>query len=390
MTERHETRWNGEPCQARRVTAIVTDDERFPMYWARHLVGTRRKAVEVEYSGETFYLDDEDGSGWNKVTHGGSPHWAHSSLTIGPDSIQDRTATPEPGQQPSIDQYARLQDQLANACELVLNMHQAAVGDTGGGEHSVVQDITDLRTRAERAEAAVERVRALADRWAKAGPPLGTSVSRWVDARLIELNAALDEHEPTDTCRLVEVDGEAIRVRGSGKFTDQAQEFAAEIVRAAKRKHEAEHGTSADRLTVDTITGNQLDALYAERDRLTRLAEDRAERIDTANDCRKQLRARVAQQEAETMRQHERAGQAEAALVRVHHVAALIHAGAPWTANHHETAARIRAAIRPPADEPRAEQAAPVDACAQHPAAPVIGGICGGCAQYPSDTTKEH
>jgi hypothetical protein len=85
-----ETQWNGEPCQARRVTAIVADNGVFPMYWARHLVGTRRKVVEVEYGGETFYLDDEDGSGWNKVTHGGSPHWGHSNLTIEPDSIQPR------------------------------------------------------------------------------------------------------------------------------------------------------------------------------------------------------------------------------------------------------------------------------------------------------------
>ncbi|MFJ2719414.1 hypothetical protein [Streptomyces sp. NPDC087437] len=85
-----DTQWNGEPCGARRITAIVADDGRFPMYWARHLVGTRRNIVEVVYGGETFYLDDEDGSGWNKVTHGGSPHWTHSSITIVPDSIQPR------------------------------------------------------------------------------------------------------------------------------------------------------------------------------------------------------------------------------------------------------------------------------------------------------------
>ncbi|MFF9123194.1 hypothetical protein ACF09J_07830 [Streptomyces sp. NPDC014889] len=30
------------------------------------------------------------------------------------------------------------------------------------------------------------------------------------------------------------------------------------------------------------------------------------------------------------------------------------------------------------------------EACAQHPNAPVIGGMCGGCTQYPSDMTKEH
>ena len=45
---------------------------------------------------------------------------------------------------------------------------------------------------------------------------------------------------------------------------------------------------------------------------------------------------------------YERAEQAEAALTRVQHVAALIHAGAPWTANRTDTAARIRAAIAGP------------------------------------------
>src|SRR5690606_39803965 len=45
---------------------------------------------------------------------------------------------------------------------------------------------------------------------------------------------------------------------------------------------------------------------------------------------------------------YERAEQAEAALTRVQHVAALIHAAAPWTANRTDTAARIRAAIAGP------------------------------------------
>jgi hypothetical protein len=44
-----------------------------------------------------------------------------------------------------------------------------------------------------RAQAAIEAVHVLAVRWAKAGPPLGTSIARWVDARLIELNTALDK-----------------------------------------------------------------------------------------------------------------------------------------------------------------------------------------------------
>lgn len=84
------TEWNGEPCEARRLTAIVADNTAFPGYWARHLVGTRRDVVEVVYGGETFYLDDEAGEGWNKVTHGGSPRWGHSNISIDPDSIQAR------------------------------------------------------------------------------------------------------------------------------------------------------------------------------------------------------------------------------------------------------------------------------------------------------------
>lgn len=50
--------------------------------------------------------------------------------------------------------------------------------------------------RATDAEAAVQRVAALHERWVKAGPPpLGTSISRWWDRRLAELHNAL--HNPT-------------------------------------------------------------------------------------------------------------------------------------------------------------------------------------------------
>lgn len=41
---------------------------------------------------------------------------------------------------------------------------------------------------------ALARVQALADRWVKAGPPpLGTSINRWWDKRLVELNAVLSD-----------------------------------------------------------------------------------------------------------------------------------------------------------------------------------------------------
>ncbi|MEU9661891.1 hypothetical protein [Streptomyces chartreusis] len=91
-----DTRWNGEPCQARRITAIVADNTAFPMYWARHLVGTRRNIVEVTYGDQTFYLDDEADEGWNKVTHGGSPHWTHNNITIDLESIRLREAADGP------------------------------------------------------------------------------------------------------------------------------------------------------------------------------------------------------------------------------------------------------------------------------------------------------
>ena len=91
-----DTQWNGEPCAARQITAIVADNTAFPLYWAREFVGMRRKVVEVAYGGETFYLDDEDGSAWNKVTHGGSPWFPHSNLSVDPASIEPRAvAMPE-------------------------------------------------------------------------------------------------------------------------------------------------------------------------------------------------------------------------------------------------------------------------------------------------------
>lgn len=76
------TRWNGEPCAARKVRVMVADSDFFPAYWARQYVDTVREAVEVTYNGQTFYLDNEDGSGWHKVTHGGGPGWPHRDLEI--------------------------------------------------------------------------------------------------------------------------------------------------------------------------------------------------------------------------------------------------------------------------------------------------------------------
>lgn len=106
------TYWNGERCRARKVRVVVADAPEFPRYWARGLVGEERDAVEVDYRGDVFYLDDEEFTGaepyefggarveavpgsagwaWQKVTAGrGSPMYGHRSLTVVPGSVEER------------------------------------------------------------------------------------------------------------------------------------------------------------------------------------------------------------------------------------------------------------------------------------------------------------
>ncbi len=95
MTEIEKTYWNGEPCHARKVTLVVADAPSFPIYWARDHVGTTRRATEVTYGGQVFYLDDEDAGGsgdepgWRKVTLGrGSPRYMHRNLYPEPGTVQ--------------------------------------------------------------------------------------------------------------------------------------------------------------------------------------------------------------------------------------------------------------------------------------------------------------
>lgn len=80
MTE--PTFWNGEPCAARKTRVIVGKAPR-DTWWCAKLAGQERAAVEVKYQGQTIYLDNEDGSGWVKVTIGrGSPSYYHASIPV--------------------------------------------------------------------------------------------------------------------------------------------------------------------------------------------------------------------------------------------------------------------------------------------------------------------
>lgn len=82
MEKNQQTFWNGEPTPARKVRVIVGPSPK-PTWWCAELAGQERAAVEVSYFGDRFYLDDEDGSGWAKVTQGrGSPQYGHSSLPV--------------------------------------------------------------------------------------------------------------------------------------------------------------------------------------------------------------------------------------------------------------------------------------------------------------------
>jgi hypothetical protein len=74
------TWWNGEPAEAVRCKLTVG---RAPVdtWWCADLEGQERDAVIVSYGDEVFFLDNEDGSGWAKVTDGrGSPLRLHRSL----------------------------------------------------------------------------------------------------------------------------------------------------------------------------------------------------------------------------------------------------------------------------------------------------------------------
>lgn len=111
----------------------------------------------------------------------------------------------------------------------------------------------------------------------------------------------------------------------------------------------------SDRHTADTITDDALDQLYAQLDELHQeIAAAGTALADMARKRNEQMdRADRAEADRKTLGQtalgyQQRAWDAEAAIRRVQHVAALIHAGAPWTANRHNTAARIRAAIAGP------------------------------------------
>lgn len=73
------TYWNLQRMPCERVRVIVGEAE--AGWWCAKFKGTERAAVKVTVDGRTFYIDDESGKGWLKVTVGrGSPNVGHLSL----------------------------------------------------------------------------------------------------------------------------------------------------------------------------------------------------------------------------------------------------------------------------------------------------------------------
>jgi hypothetical protein len=76
-----KTYWNGQLSACRRLRAIVGQSP--SGWWCAKLAGQERDVVEVTYYDAVFYIDNQNGSGWEKVTEGrGQPIHPHRALPI--------------------------------------------------------------------------------------------------------------------------------------------------------------------------------------------------------------------------------------------------------------------------------------------------------------------
>jgi hypothetical protein len=93
--------------------------------------------------------------------------------------------------------------------------------------------IRQLPARAETERDSVKRV----------GPALPISAERYADEQAVAALASeqQDATSTEDACRVVEIDGESIRVHGSGEMSDESRAALAEVIGAARAKYVAEH-----------------------------------------------------------------------------------------------------------------------------------------------------
>lgn len=82
QSKRSVPSWNHIPVPVYRGSAVVVPAPKWPLYWAKELVGQRVRVVQVRQNGRVMYLFDGDGTGWYKLTHGGGPELEHKVVEI--------------------------------------------------------------------------------------------------------------------------------------------------------------------------------------------------------------------------------------------------------------------------------------------------------------------
>jgi hypothetical protein len=214
---------------------------------------------------------------------------------------------------------------------------------------------------------------------------IGTRLRRLADAHTTPVYEYADDAPTTAddaTCRPVTVDGETIRVLGIGDFTDQEQEFVADLVRAAKRKYAAEQRPElSDAVTAETkrLMERRTTTL---RERAERAEEQRDQLAAAVDRVRKQLdETRTALRRAEGDRDaaEERRDLLAATLHDV--LSSFVHKGHPgepclqsgWIAE--KTVARWRTVLYPPAVKEQ-DGDAPVQCWHTEPGTPCDRDVC--------------
>jgi hypothetical protein len=78
--------WNGEEAVCIKGSVVIGKSEK-NTWWSANLIGQRRECIKVIYRGESFYIDDADGSGSRKVFEGkGGPEMPHKSIPVDDES----------------------------------------------------------------------------------------------------------------------------------------------------------------------------------------------------------------------------------------------------------------------------------------------------------------
>jgi hypothetical protein len=101
--------------------------------------------------------------------------------------------------------------------------------------HTTEQKYERIRRLPARAETERDSVK-------RAGPALPIPAERYADEQAVAaLTGQQEATSAEDACRVVEVGGEPIRVRGSGEMSDASRAALAEVIGAARAKYVAEH-----------------------------------------------------------------------------------------------------------------------------------------------------